>query len=175
MKENIVLIGFMGVGKGRTARALAARTGRFAVDCDDLIESMAKMKIKTIFATFGEEHFRKLERRTAKWLEESVKSTVISSGGGFHKVGNLKKLGKIVYLHAGFEEIMEAIGADARAEKKLRKRPLLQDLDKAHRLFAERLPHYRRVADLEVAVTGLTADQVAKEICTALDRTRKKK
>lgn len=165
----------MGVGKGRTARALAARTGMFAVDCDDLIESMAKMKIKAIFETFGEEHFRKLERRTAKWLEESVKSTIISSGCGFHKVGNLKKLGKIVYLHAGFDEIMEAIRADARAEKKIRKRPLLQDLGKAKKLFAERLPHYRKVADLEIAVAGLTAEQVAKEICIALDTKKKKR
>ena len=175
MKDNIVLIGFMGVGKGRTARALAARTGMYAVDCDDLIESMANMKIKAIFETFGEEHFRKLEQSTAKWLEDSVKSTVISSGGGFYKVRNLKKLGKIVYLHADFEEILETIRTDARAEKKIRKRPLLQDLDKAKKLFAERLSFYRQAADIEIAVAGLTAEQVAKEICTALDRKKKKK
>jgi shikimate kinase len=118
MKDNIVLIGFMGVGKGRTARALAARTGMFAVDCDDLIESMANMKIKAIFETFGEEHFRKLEQSTAKWLEDSVKSTVISSGGGFYKVKNLKKLGKIVYLHADFEEILETIRTDAELKRR---------------------------------------------------------
>lgn len=44
-KKNIVLIGFMGVGKGRSARCLAAKTGRYALDCDDLIESSANSKI----------------------------------------------------------------------------------------------------------------------------------
>ena len=46
MKANIVLIGFMGVGKGRTARTLAEKTGMFAVDCDDLIESFANGKVR---------------------------------------------------------------------------------------------------------------------------------
>ena len=62
MKKNIVLIGFMGVGKGRIARMLAAKTGRFAVDCDDLIESFSNSKVKKIFAQFG----RSEERRVGK-------------------------------------------------------------------------------------------------------------
>ena len=65
MKKNIVLIGFMGVGKGRTARMLAEKTGRFAVDCDDLIESFSNVKVKKIFAQFGEPRFRELEREVA--------------------------------------------------------------------------------------------------------------
>ncbi|MCW5204049.1 shikimate kinase, partial [Desulfobulbus sp. US4] len=48
MADNIILIGFMGVGKGRTARALAEQTSRFAVDTDDLIESMVNLKIRDI-------------------------------------------------------------------------------------------------------------------------------
>lgn len=175
MKNNIVLIGFMGVGKGRTARALASRTGMYAVDCDDLIESLSNMKIKAIFETFGEEQFRALELQTAKWLEKSVSSTVISSGGGFFKVENLKKIGIIVYLHANFENILEGIKADDNAEKKIRKRPLLQDFDKAKKLYDERLPLYRQVADLEIQVTGLSADQVAEEICRLLRKKKKKK
>ena len=51
--DNIILIGFMGVGKGRTARALAAATGRFAIDTDDLIESFLKTKIRTLFRRAG--------------------------------------------------------------------------------------------------------------------------
>ncbi len=173
MKNNILLIGFMGVGKGRTARALAEKTGMYAVDCDDLIESMANMKIKKIFASLGEAHFRKLERNTAKWLEKSVNSTVISCGGGFFKVGNLHKIGKVVYLHADFDEIVEGIKTAPNADKKIRKRPLLEDLDKAKALFAERVPLYRQAADLEVAVTGRTAEQVATEIYKQLGKKKK--
>lgn len=175
MKNNIVLIGFMGVGKGKTARSLASRTGMYAIDCDDLIESLANMKIKTIFATHGEDYFRALERRTAKWLEESVDSTIISSGGGFYKVKNLRNIGKIVYLHADFETILAGIGADENADRKFKKRPLLQDLDKAGALFAERVPLYRQVADVEIPVAGLSADVVAERIVSALAAGKKKK
>lgn len=175
MKDNIVLIGFMGVGKGRTARALAAKTGMYAVDCDDLIESLTKMKIKDIFDLHGEDHFRTLERRTARWLEDSVRSTVISCGGGFFRVQNLKKIGRIIYLHAEFDTILDGIKADVNAEKKLRKRPLLQDLDTARHLHAERIPHYRRIADIEIDVTGLGADVIADHIHTSLTKKVRKK
>ncbi len=39
-------MGFMGVGKGTIARALATKSKRFAVDTDDLIESLQNKKNK---------------------------------------------------------------------------------------------------------------------------------
>ncbi len=174
MKGNIVLIGFMGVGKGRAARSLAAITGMYAVDCDDLIGSLTNMKIKTIFAVHGEEYFRKLEQKTAKWLESSVSSTIISTGGGFFKVKNLRKIGKIVYLHADFATILAGLKGAANAEKKLRKRPLLQDMEKAEALFSERVPLYRQVADIEIPVAGLDPDQVAEKILQLLGKVKRK-
>ena len=96
--KNIVLIGFMGVGKGSVAREIIKISDYMAVDTDDLIESMENKKIKKIFKEDGEKYFRKLEKRVAKWLEKSVKDTLISTGGGFYKVDNLKKIGTIVLL-----------------------------------------------------------------------------
>ncbi len=169
MKKNIVLIGFMGVGKGTVARTLAEKTGMFAVDCDDLIESRANMNIRKIFEIFGEDRFRELERQTAAWLEQSVKSTVISTGGGFYKVGNLREIGKIVYLHGEFDAIYQRLLSSGNAEKKIAKRPLLKDLEKARKLHAERVPLYRRLADVEIDVIGRSADDICHRICTALD------
>lgn len=175
VKENIVLIGFMGVGKGRTARCLASQAGMFAVDCDDLIESFANRKIKSIFADQGESYFRKLEQKTAKWLENSVQSTVISTGGGFFKVKNLRKLGIIVYLHADFEEILAGMTSDVNAAKKLRKRPLLQDMDKARALYNERVPLYRKIADLEISVSGSSPEKTAAKIVSFISAEKRKK
>ena len=104
--DNIVLIGFMGVGKGRTARALANKTGYYAVDTDDLIESKIKMKIRNIFKAQGEPVFRGYEKETALWLEKQVQKTIVSTGGGFFKVPNLKSIGQVVYLHSELEEII---------------------------------------------------------------------
>ena len=168
MKKNIVLIGFMGVGKGRTARILAEKTGRFAVDCDDLIESFSNSKVKKIFAEYGEPRFRRLEREVALWLEKNVRKTIISTGGGFLQVPNLSKIGKVVYLHSDFDKIVEGIVAHPNAKKKIKKRPLLKDLEKARILFESRLPLYRKVADCEVEVTGRSVEDIVMEVLYSL-------
>ncbi len=38
LKNNIILIGFMGVGKGTTARAFTKKYGTYIIDTDDLAE-----------------------------------------------------------------------------------------------------------------------------------------
>ena len=168
MAKNIVLVGFMGVGKGQIARELAAQISLYTVDCDDLIESAMNMKVKNIFAAYGEEKFRDLERQTAKWLEKNVKKTIISTGGGFINVPNLKQIGTIVYLHAEYQFIIDRIMSHPNAAKKMKKRPLLQDLPAAKKLYQARLPIYRKVADHVIDVTGKDAASVADDICKAL-------
>ena len=168
MAKNIVLVGFMGVGKGQVARALAAQISAFAVDCDDLIESALNMKVKKIFAIHGEEKFREMERQTALWLEKNVKKTVISTGGGFIKVPNLKKIGTVVYLHAKYDFIIDRIMSHPNAAKKMKKRPLLQDLQAAKKLYQTRLPIYRKIADHTIDVTGKDAATIADDICKKL-------
>lgn len=170
MADNIILIGFMGVGKGRTARALAALTSRFAVDTDDLIESMVKTRIRDIFAAQGEARFRQLEQRCADWLEQQVSGTVVSAGGGFFKVSNLKRLGHVIYLHSDLDGILEAMRSHPNAAQKMKKRPLLHDMAKAEVLFNERLPQYRHAADLEIAVRGRDNADIAAEIAARLCR-----
>ena len=150
--SNLVLIGFMGVGKGTIARELIKQTGQFGVDCDDLIESMENRKIKTIFEKDGEKYFRKIEKQTAIWLEKNVTNTIISTGGGFYKVKNLNKIGKVIYLQSSFEGIIERIKAQPNAEAKFKKRPLLNDMKKAKALFNERTPLYEEKADIIINV-----------------------
>ena len=164
MADNIILIGFMGVGKGRVARTLAAETGQYTVDTDDLIETMVNMKIRKIFQEHGEPWFRQMEQQTADWLEHHVNGTVVSTGGGFFKVKNINRLGRVVYLHSSVEAILEAINNHAKAKKKIKKRPLLEDMDRACDLFNERLPQYRRVADYEVSVEDRAIPDVVAEI-----------
>ena len=164
MAKNIVLIGFMGVGKGQIARELAEQMSTYAVDCDDLIESLMNMKVKKIFSLYGEQRFRDLEKQTARWLEKNVKKTVISTGGGFVNVPNLKKIGTIVYLHADYTFIIDRIMAHPNAAKKIKKRPLLQDLPAAKKLYQTRLPIYKGVADYIINVTKKSPSDISAEI-----------
>ncbi len=170
MSKNIILIGFMGVGKGRTARSLAAKTGRYTVDTDDLIETNVKMKIRDIFAEHGESYFRQLEQETADWLQKNVRQTIVSTGGGFFQVRNIRKLGRVVYLHSSVDGIFQAVMQHPKAKKKIKKRPLLQDLEKAKALFVHRLPLYRKVADVEISVEGREIDEVVAELMGSLKK-----
>lgn len=52
----------MGVGKGTTARAIVKNSNYFAIDTDDLIESIEKRSVKKIFSEDGEQYFRNLEK-----------------------------------------------------------------------------------------------------------------
>jgi len=162
--KNIVLIGFMGVGKGSVAREVIKHSDYIAIDTDDIIESMENKKIKQVFEDDGEVYFRKLEKDVSLWLERSVKDTLISTGGGFYKVKNLKKIGTIVLLDSPFDAIIKRIKAHPNAEKKLKKRPLLSDLKKAKELYKQRRPEYLALADIVVDVTDKNALECTKEI-----------
>lgn len=162
--KNIVLIGFMGVGKGSVAREIVKKSRFVGLDTDDIIESMENRKIKKIFAEEGEEYFRLLERKVARWLRKNVEGTLISTGGGFFKVPNIKKIGTVVFLNASFETIYNRIIEHDNAHKKLRKRPLFQDVERARALYEERLPQYLKVADVVIDVEGKDISKIANEI-----------
>ncbi|MDQ7046665.1 MAG: shikimate kinase [Sulfurovum sp.] len=159
MKNNIILIGFMGVGKGTTARAFTKKYGTYIMDTDDLIESKEKKEVKKIFAKQGEAYFREQEQATANWIEHSVTGTFISCGGGFYKVDNLKKLGTVVLLDASFEWIHNRLKTASNSANKLAKRPLFSQVKEAKKLYAEREKAYRKLADVVVDVEGLTLDE----------------
>ncbi len=163
-KNNIILIGFMGVGKGTIARALVKSTNKFAIDTDDLIESMENRKIKKIFKKYGESYFRDLEKKCAIWLENSVNDTIISTGGGFYKQENLSKIGKVVYLKSSFEGIIQRIENSPNAQSKFKKRPLLKELDKARELFNQRVRQYEAVANVVVDVENIDIDIIINNI-----------
>ena len=163
-KNNIILIGFMGVGKGTTARALVKSSNYFAIDTDDLIESIEKRKIKKIFKEEGESYFRDLEKKCALWLENSVENTIISTGGGFFKQENIHKIGKVIYLESSFDGILNRINNAPNAQAKLRKRPLLNDLKEAKKLYDQRIQDYKNVADEIVNVENRDMENIVEDI-----------
>jgi shikimate kinase len=162
--KNIILIGFMGVGKGSVAREVIKHSDYMAIDTDDLIESMENRKIKKIFEEEGEAYFRKLEKNVAQWLQNSVRNTLISTCGGFYKQKNLKKIGTVILLDSPFDEIIKRIKKHPNAARKLKKRPLLADLKKAKELYDERRPEYIKLADIVIDVTKKSALECSKEL-----------
>ena len=166
--NNIILIGFMGVGKGTVARALVKATDYFAVDTDDLIESIENKKIKKIFAQDGEPYFRALEKKCALWCEKNLTNTIISTGGGFYRQENIHNIGTVIYLQSTFDKIIEGLRNAPNSKKKFKKRPLLNDLDEARKIYNQRVTEYEKVANITIDVTHWSEQKAVKDILKAL-------
>ena len=154
----------MGVGKGTTARAFTHKYGTYIIDTDDLIESKENKEVKKIFAKKGEAYFRAQEQETANWIEKCVTGTLISCGGGFYKVDNLKKLGTVVLLDASFEWIHNRLKTAKNSENKLAKRPLFAQEKEARKLYEEREQAYQKLADVVIDVENLTLEEQLAQI-----------
>ncbi len=163
-KNNIILIGFMGIGKGTTARAYAEQYKCFIIDTDDLIESKENQKIKNIFDKKGEKYFRELEQECADWILSSVDNTFISCGGGFYNVNNLKELGVVILLDASYDWIYKRLSTAENSKAKLKKRPLFSEPKKAKKLYKEREKAYKKVADIVINVEDKDLKSVIREI-----------
>jgi len=162
--NNIVFIGFMGVGKGTVARALVKRSDYFAVDTDDLIESLENKSVKKIFKHEGEKYFRALEKKCALWCEKNLQNTIISTGGGFYKQENINNIGTVIYLQSDFNRIIEALKLAPNSKKKFKKRPLLKDLKEAKKLYDVRIKEYEKVSDITINVEDWDINRITKEI-----------
>lgn len=92
----------MGCGKSTVARGLAELSGWEFVDLDQRVCRLAgAVDVAEIFATRGEEEFRRLEREVIESLA-FTENAVVATGGGAPCVGDnmerLMALGTTVYL-----------------------------------------------------------------------------
>ena len=165
MKDNVVLVGFMGAGKSSVGRILARRLGRCFVETDDMIVAREGASIPEIFATKGEAYFRAAEEEAVKLLALKH-GDVIATGGGLPcregRPAALRALGTVVWLSGDLDVLYRrAVGAGAR--------PMLagRSRDDIEALYRSREPFYAQ-ADLTVDTTGLGPDQVAARVLQSL-------
>jgi shikimate kinase len=162
MFKNIILTGFMGVGKTSVGTKLANDLGYTFVDTDTLIELDQKMSITAIFATKGEPYFREVESKIIQTVMQR-ESQVVSTGGGavirdLNRAA-FKKAGYVVCLTARPEAIFERIKHETH-------RPLLQapdPMDKIQELLDSRAKFYAQ-ADATIDTSEKSVDAVISEI-----------
>lgn len=164
MKDNIILIGFMGSGKTSLGIKLSYQMKRTLIDTDKWIEQKQKMTVSEIFASFGEEAFRRMETECLKKLIKTADRQIISVGGGLpmreENHGLLKELGRVVYLKVTPEVVYERLKNDTT-------RPLLQvenPMERIRTLLAGRAPVYERCADIIVDVSDKSFEKIIEQI-----------
>jgi len=153
----------MGAGKTSVGREVARRLSSKFIDLDAVIEARTGRSVSDIFSTNGETAFRRLEQEALReTLARESEAYVLAIGGGaFVQPEIAETLAKTptVFLEAPAEELyrrcVDSLDAGIR--------PLLQDLTSFKKLYAERVPLYRR-ARWTVNTSGRTVEEVAAEI-----------
>ena len=164
MKDNIILIGFMGCGKSSVGIRLSYQLRRTMIDTDKWIEQRQKKTISQIFQESGEEAFRQMETECLKELIRTADRQIISVGGGLpmreenHEL--LKELGRVFYLKVTPETVYERVKNDTT-------RPLLQVEDSMERirtLMEKRASVYEACADVILEASDLTLEEITEKI-----------
>lgn len=163
---NIYLLGYMGCGKTKTGRRLAAYAGLPFTDLDRLFENRCGIAIADYFAQHSEEEFRKAE---AQLLRETAlaDNRIVALGGGTPCFGDnmewLKGHGFTVYLKMNETALLNNL---CRSRKR---RPLLEGLDREGTAakIREQLPQreqYYRQADLTCPIPPTEIPQLWETI-----------
>lgn len=164
MKNNIILIGFMGCGKSTVGKKLANALSCDFMDTDAVIEETYGKTISKMFEEDGEAFFRNAETELLKKLEKEAERVVIATGGGMpmreENAAYLHKIGTVVFLEAKIETILERLQNDTG-------RPLADGEDREKRLrplYEKRLPVYRSAADMCLDTEGKSFYGILEEI-----------
>lgn len=165
-RPAIALVGMMGAGKTEVGRLLAARLGLPFRDTDEAVEAASGRSIAHLFAHEGEEAFRERERAAVAALLQGPPAVIATGGGAMldpRTRALLKERAWTIWLKADPATLAARLTGSV-------DRPLLAGRDVGaalNRLAAERGPLYAQ-ADLHIDVDGMSPEQVADAIVTAL-------
>lgn len=166
MEGPVAVVGYMGSGKTTVGRALARALGREFLDLDRAVVERAGREIPEIFAESGEDHFRDLEHETLLDALRSHPRSVVACGGGVVVRPENRALLREVPTVFLREDTRVLYDRTRGAVRPLR----AASREEFERRYAERLPLYREVADLEVEVGGRPPVAVAGEVIRCLPR-----
>lgn len=167
MAPKAVLIGLPGSGKSTIGRRLAKALNLTLLDTDAAIEETTGRTIADIFATDGEEEFRRIEEQV---IRSALKTHdgVLSLGGGAVTTAGVREAltgHTVVYLEiSAAEGVRRTGGANVR--------PLLAGPDRGEKykaLMTQRVPLYRRVATFRVNTNRRNPGAVVRYIVERLE------
>jgi len=172
MAPKAVLVGLPGSGKSTIGRRLSRVLGVSLLDTDTAIEQQTGRTIADIFATDGEQEFRRIEEDVVRAALAEHDGVVSLGGGAVTSPGVCQALAgqTVVYLEINAREGVRRTGGTT-------VRPLLAGGDEAEKyskfkaLMAKRIPLYRRVATIRVNTNRRNPGAVVRQIVSRLPGT----
>ncbi len=159
-QSNLVIVGMPSSGKTVIGQYIAASAKKRFVDVDAEIVRKAGMSIPEIFDKKGEDFFRDLEQSVIAELSNGRGLLIATGGGSVIRKENrdaLAQNGFVVFLQRD-TDLLETAG-----------RPLSKDKETIKKLFIERLPYYKEVADFEVENNG-DIESCKQKIISAVEK-----
>jgi shikimate kinase len=171
-QRHIVLVGMMGSGKTSVGRRVAGQLGWPFVDTDRLVEEAAGCSVAEVFATEGEEGFRRREAEAVAGALAAETPAVIAFGGGAvldaANRSAAREAALVAWLQAPAAELSRRVAASPAA------RPLLSGSGSPEVVLAdlarEREQAYREAAHVVIDTAGRTSSQVASAVLRAARR-----
>lgn len=166
MAPKAVLVGLPGSGKSTIGRRLAKALGVGLLDTDVAIEQRTGRSIADIFATDGEQEFRRIEEDVVRAALADHDGVLSLGGGAVTSPGVRAALAghTVVYLEISAAEGVRRTGGNT-------VRPLLAGPDRAEKyraLMAKRAPLYRRVVTMRVDTNRRNPGAVVRHILSRL-------
>ena len=167
-KKKIVLLGMTGVGKTTIGRVLSKILRRTFVDIDFEVEKASGQKIHHIFEEYGENEFRKIEKKTLHRFLNTEKDVVISTGAGIlgdqETIDDIKKKSICIFLEIKINNLVE------RLNNNFKSRPLLKNGDlrkKLENMIKNRIQNYEQ-AHIIIPVDGLSIPDIVRRVINNL-------
>ena len=165
-RDNVVLIGMSGAGKSTLGVLLAKALGKHFTDTDILIQQKTGKLLQDIIDTEGVEPFMRIEEEVVSSLE--LHDCVVATGGSVvyseKAMQHLKRDGVIVYLEVGYEELV------GRLTNITTRGIVFKGKNDLRSVYEERLPLYRKYADITVDCAHSDIEHSVEQILRAVKK-----
>ena len=154
-----------GAGKSAIAAPLARLLGGEVVDVDALIEVKIGESLPELLAKRGDEEFLRIESEVIRALNPKPDSIIATGGSAVlipEAMEHLRKISRIVYLAVPFKTIECRRGTGAESSIVGIGSKTLQEI------YDERLPLYKKYADVVVDAASGSSRDVAERVRAAV-------
>lgn len=159
-RSNIILIGMPGAGKSTVGVLLAKALKKPFIDTDLLIQQKENSFLQEIISNRGICEFIKVEEEVVLGL--NVADHIIATGGSVIysdvSIAHLKSTGVIVFLNLKLYQLESRL-------KNIHTRGIAMKNDQSITdLYAERLPLYKKYAEIEIDCSHKHIETIVSEI-----------
>ena len=168
-KNNIVMLGMTGVGKTTIGKILSKVIKAKFIDIDYEIEKASNLKVYDFFSQYGENEFRKLEKKVFLKSLSNTNKSVISTGAGILSdneiISSIQTNSLSIFLDIKISNLVERLKYNLKNRPKLKKKNLKENLET---MYKSRISGYNQ-ANLKITVDGLSAADVVSRIVKKLN------